>query len=285
MRRIAAEIREETGLTCSIGISENRHAGEDHQRAGQARRPRRALAGRGAGALRRRLPRPGAGDRAEDRRQAGADGDPHAGRARRAATRTSWRQAFGPRTGGWLRRRARLRGRDAGRASSARPSRSRPRSPSTSTSPTARRMAASIVSLAEELCRRLRSRGPARAARSGSRSASTTGPTSPARARVEEPTDDPALVGEVALDLLRAYSPPRPVRLLGVRVAQFGEGERRRRGRPGGAPDAAQPPRPGRASGSRARRRGRGSAAAPWSPRSGRSRGRRRRGRGRRPAR
>ncbi len=38
---------------------------------------------------------------------------------------------------------------------------------------------------------------------------------------VEEPTSDPAVVGPVALDLLRAYDPPRPVRLLGVRVASF----------------------------------------------------------------
>jgi hypothetical protein len=29
------------------------------------------------------------------------------------------------------------------------------------------------------------------------------------------------VVGPLALDLLRAYDPPRPVRLLGVRVASF----------------------------------------------------------------
>ena len=47
---------------------------------------------------------------------------------------------------------------------------------------------------------------------------------------VEEPTNDPAVVVPVALDLLRAYDPPRPVRLLGVRVAGF-EGGRGRAGR------------------------------------------------------
>jgi len=36
-----------------------------------------------------------------------------------------------------------------------------------------------------------------------------------------EPTADVAFVTEVALALLRAYDPPRPVRLLGVRVAGF----------------------------------------------------------------
>ena len=40
------------------------------------------------------------------------------------------------------------------------------------------------------------------------------------RARtLEEPTNDPRLVGRVAAELLRAFHPERPVRLLGVRVA------------------------------------------------------------------
>src|ERR1700744_1631551 len=50
---------------------------------------------------------------------------------------------------------------------------------------------------------------------------------------VESPTNDPEVVWPIALDLLRAYDPPRPVRLLGVRLASFdneaesaaGEGE------------------------------------------------------------
>lgn len=46
------------------------------------------------------------------------------------------------------------------------------------------------------------------------------------RARtIDEPTADPEQVGGVAVALLRSYSPPRPVRLLGVRVAGF-EGAR-----------------------------------------------------------
>ena len=36
---------------------------------------------------------------------------------------------------------------------------------------------------------------------------------------VTEPTNDAALVAPIALRLLEEYSPPRPVRLLGVRVA------------------------------------------------------------------
>jgi DNA polymerase IV len=46
--------------------------------------------------------------------------------------------------------------------------------------------------------------------------------TTVTRARtVEAPTHDTPLVTDTALALLRAYAPPRPVRLLGVRVAGF----------------------------------------------------------------
>jgi DNA polymerase IV len=38
---------------------------------------------------------------------------------------------------------------------------------------------------------------------------------------VAEPTNDPAAITATARELLRAYAPPRPVRLLGVRVAGF----------------------------------------------------------------
>ena len=48
--------------------------------------------------------------------------------------------------------------------------------------------------------------------------------TTVTRARtIEHPTNDPAIVGAVARDLLRAYDPPQPVRLLGVRVAAFAD--------------------------------------------------------------
>jgi DNA polymerase IV len=55
--------------------------------------------------------------------------------------------------------------------------------------------------------------------------------TTVTRARsVEAPTNDTELVTETALELLRAYAPPRPVRLLGVRLASF--------------EDIVEPPRP-----------------------------------------
>jgi DNA polymerase-4 len=42
------------------------------------------------------------------------------------------------------------------------------------------------------------------------------------RARtVDGYVDDEATIAEVAVELFRAYAPPRPVRLLGVRIAGF----------------------------------------------------------------
>ncbi|HEX8745280.1 MAG TPA: DNA polymerase IV [Thermoleophilaceae bacterium] len=50
------------------------------------------------------------------------------------------------------------------------------------------------------------------------------------RARTrEQPTNDFAIVSAVARELLREFDPPRPVRLIGVRVAGLDEGERRPR--------------------------------------------------------
>ena len=51
--------------------------------------------------------------------------------------------------------------------------------------------------------------------------------TTVTRARtIAQPVDDGETVGAIARELLRAYGPPRPVRLLGVRMAGFeSEGE------------------------------------------------------------
>ena len=59
--------------------------------------------------------------------------------------------------------------------------------------------------------------------------------TTVTRARtIAQPVDDGETVGAIARELLRAYGPPRPVRLLGVRMAGFeSEGE-------AAAPDAKQ---------------------------------------------
>jgi DNA polymerase IV len=43
---------------------------------------------------------------------------------------------------------------------------------------------------------------------------------------IDAPTNDSAVIGETARALLRAYDPPRPVRLLGVKMASFCEPDR-----------------------------------------------------------
>jgi DNA polymerase-4 len=49
---------------------------------------------------------------------------------------------------------------------------------------------------------------------------------------IDAPTSDPRVIGDTARALLRAYNPPRPVRLLGVRMASFGEGPERQASEP-----------------------------------------------------
>ena len=86
-----------------------------------------------------------------------------------------------------------------------------------------------LRSLAAELCEGLAARG--RRGRTIAIKVRLDDWTTVTRAHsVDAPTNDPALVTEVALELLRAYAPPRPVRLLGVRLASF--------------EDVTEPPRP-----------------------------------------
>jgi DNA polymerase-4 len=80
-----------------------------------------------------------------------------------------------------------------------------------------------LVQLAEELCRRLRTRQLE--GRTIGIKVRLDDWTNATRSHtVDAPTNDPAVVGPVALDLLRAYDPQRPVRLLGVRLAGFDGG-------------------------------------------------------------
>jgi DNA polymerase-4 len=74
--------------------------------------------------------------------------------------------------------------------------------------------------MAQELCEGLQRRG--RRGRTIAIKVRLDDWTTVTRARtVEAPTHDTPLVTETALELLRVYAPPRPVRLLGVRVAGF----------------------------------------------------------------
>jgi DNA polymerase-4 len=218
MRRIAAEIREDTGLGCSIGISENRLLAK----------------------ITSELAKPG-GLMALSRREALARfaeeapglvpgiGPKTAARLEAMGVRTlaqlrdhdvaALREAFGPRLGSWLRSRALFE--DETPIAVARETKSQSAETTFDEDVADEgQMAASLSSLAEELCRRLRSRGLA--GRTIGIKVRLDDWTNATRSHtIEEPTNDPAVVKRTALELLRAYAPPRPVRLLGVRVAGF----------------------------------------------------------------
>jgi DNA polymerase-4 len=79
------------------------------------------------------------------------------------------------------------------------------------------RQLVAIDALAGELCRRLRAKRLH--GRNIAIKIRLDDWTTVTRARtVEQPTNDPQDVGRIARELLRAYAPARPVRLLGVRL-------------------------------------------------------------------
>jgi DNA polymerase-4 len=232
MRRIATEIREGTRLSCSIGISENRMLAKITSELGK---PAGLVVLSRAAALERFAGEspglaPGIGPKTVAKLERMGIATLAALRERETAELEA---AFGPRMGGWLRRRAGFE--DETPLSLVREIKSQSAETTFDVDVTdPEQMEASLASLAEELCRRLRSRGIE--GRTIGIKVRLDDWTNVTRAHtVEEATNDPARVTAVALDLLRAYAPPRPVRLLGVRVAQFGDGERPAQ------PDSAEP--------------------------------------------
>ena len=218
MRRIASEIREETGLTCSIGISENRLLAKIVSELGK---PAGLVVLSRAEAIERFAEDPpglvpGIGPKTAIKLQRMGVGSLTTLRAQDPATLTD---AFGPRMGRWLLSRARFE--DDTPLTVVREAKSQ--SAETTFDVDVRdlvELETSLTGLAEELCRRLRSRGLE--GRTIGIKVRLDDWTNVTRAQmVAQPTNDPILVGSVALELLRTYEPPRPVRLLGVRVASF----------------------------------------------------------------
>ena len=222
MRRIAAEIREDTGLTCSIGISENRLLAKITSELGKPAglivlsraQALERFAGESPGLV------PGIGPKTVARLQRMGIGDLATLRGYDLAALEA---AFGPRMGGWLRSRARFEDESPIAASH------RTKSQSTETTfdtdiDDPDRLAESLRRLAEELCRRLGSRG-LEGRTIGIKVRLDDWTTVTRSHTVERETNDPAVVVPTALDLLLAYAPPRPVRLLGVRMAGFADEE------------------------------------------------------------
>jgi len=219
MRRIASQIRTETGLTCSVGISESRMLAKITSELGK---PAGLVVLAREDALERFAADspgliPGIGPKTVERLEA-------MGVRTLADLREHGREelegAFGPRSGAWLHARARLLDET--------PVTPEHETKSQSTETTFDHDVADpavleshVAELAAELCGRLRRRELA--GRTIGIKVRLDDWTNVSRSQtIEAPTNDPDVVAPVALALLRAYAPPRPVRLLGVRVAGFG---------------------------------------------------------------
>ncbi|HEV2820836.1 MAG TPA: DNA polymerase IV [Solirubrobacteraceae bacterium] len=223
MRRLIEQIRSRTGLTASVGIGPNRLVAKV---ASDAEKPqgflvlsREEACGRFAGASPGLVP--GIGPKTVARLE--AMGITTLG-ALAAAPEDELIMRFGANHGRDLRRQAAFHGSATITPVRVALSESRERTFDADVGDPARQEAI-MRELAEELCGRL-----ARQERRGRTVAVKVRLddfTTVTRARtLAAPTCEAGVVAEVAVALLRDYAPPRPVRLLGVRVAAFAEGER-----------------------------------------------------------
>jgi len=219
MRRIAAEILTETGLTCSIGISESRMLAKITSELGKPaglvvlsrEEALRRFSGDSPGLI------PGIGPKTVAKLEAMGIrtlADLHGQDA------AVLEQSFGPRQGRWLHSRARFE--DDTPITVIRETKSQSTEITFDVDVGNRaELEGHLTELAAELCRRLRKRELE--GRTIGIKIRLDDWTNVSRSHtVDAPTNDPAVVGPVVLDLLRAYDPQRPVRLLGVRLAGFG---------------------------------------------------------------
>jgi DNA polymerase IV len=218
MRRIAAEICAETGLTCSVGISESRLLAKITSELGK---PAGLVVLSREQALERFAEDspglvPGIGPKTVDRlERLGIRTLADLGRRERAELE----ETFGPRSGAWLHARGRLLDETPVAVSHETKSQSAETTFDVDVGERAK-LEASLAELSAELCRRLRKRDLE--GRTIGIKVRLDDWTNVTRSHtIEAATNDPAVVGAVALELLRAYDPPRPVRLLGVRVASL----------------------------------------------------------------
>jgi DNA polymerase-4 len=222
MRRIAAEIKEETGLTCSVGISESRMlakiTSELGKPAGLVVLSREEALERFAAGSPGLIP--GIGPKSVAKLEALGI---RTLAQLRAQNPVALEQSFGPRQGRWLHSRARFE--DETPVTVVRETKSQSTEITFDLDVRDRaELEAHLEQLAEELCRRLGKRELA--GRTIGIKIRLDDWTNVSRSHtVDQPTSDPAVVTPVALDLLRAYDPQRPVRLLGVRLAGFDGGE------------------------------------------------------------
>jgi DNA polymerase IV len=221
MRRLVAEIRSELQLTCSVGIGPNKLvakvSSDAEKPAGFVVLSREQACARFASARPGLVP--GIGPKTAARlAELGLTTLAAVG----AAPEQVLVERFGPNLGRELGRRARFE--HDGEIGAARKvvSESRERTFDSDLSDAAH-MREQISLMAEELCAGLAAHG--RRGRTIGIKVRLDDFTTVTRAHtVAEPTCDAEQVSSVALRLLREYSPPRPVRLLGVRVAGLSSG-------------------------------------------------------------
>jgi DNA polymerase IV len=237
MRRLLTEIRADTGLEASVGIGPNKLvakvASDAEKPAGFVVLTREQACERFAAASPRLLP--GIGAKTAERLEQLGIGT----LAQLAATpEETLAERFGGRLGPYLSRRARFE--DDGTVCSERIAVSESRETTFPADVADRAEQAAVLRrLAGELCAGLTRHE--RRGRTIAIKVRLDDFTTVTRARtLAAPTNDPALVAELACTLLEEYAPPRPVRLLGVRVAAFADGGEPSDGA-GGAPQLALP--------------------------------------------
>ncbi len=221
MRRIQTRIRDETGLTCSVGIADSRMlakiTSELGKPAGLVRLNREQAIARFA----RESPGlvPGIGPKTLERLEKIGIRTLAELRARDVGELT---ERFGPRTGLWLHTRACFEDDTSLTTKRVRKSQSVERTFDTDMSDR-EEMMRTVDRISRDLAERL---APKRArGRNIAIKVRLDDWTTVTRARtIPEPTGDGEMISAVARELLAEYAPARPVRLLGVRVASF-EGE------------------------------------------------------------
>jgi DNA polymerase-4 len=223
MRRVSTEIRQETQLTCSVGISESRMLAKITSELGKPRglvvlsrdQALERFADHSPGLI------PGIGPKTVSRLESIGIRTLSDLRSRQ---RSALEDAFGPRSGAWLHARGNLL--DQTPVTPEHETKSQSTEITFDVDVTQRaELERHLAELSEELCRRLRKRQLQ--GRTIGIKVRLDDWTNVTRSNtIEAPTDDPAIVGPIALELLRAYDPQRPVRLLGVRVAGFDSGDK-----------------------------------------------------------
>jgi DNA polymerase IV len=237
MRRLLAEIKAAVGLTCSVGIGPNKLvakvASDAEKPAGFVVLTREQARERFASSTPGLVP--GIGPKTVRRlEQLGVTTLAGLG----AAPEALLVERFGPNLGRELARRARFEHDGVIGAARKVISESRERTFDSDIEDPAR-LREALSMMAEELCSGLSAHS--RRGRTIAIKVRLDDFTTVTRARtVAEPTCDAELVTSVALALLREYAPPRPVRLLGVRVAGLGAADARQQ-----ASDGHEPARPG----------------------------------------